>query len=94
MIDDISLWELFQVYISCVQELVPPQYESSDGETTEDDSSKIGLEIGEWAFDLPPPMSDDSDPDMSDLWVVEDSSLSEKRGRKISFLRYIPETLV
>ena len=73
----------------CSQELVPAQYGSSDGESSEDDSrSQVGLEIGEWAFDLPPPMSEDSDPDMSDLWVVEDSSLvSEKKGRKHSFLR-------
>ena len=74
----------------CFQELVPPQYRSSDGESSDDeDLSRVGLDTGEWAFDLPPPMSEDSDPDMSDLWVVEDGTLlSEKKGRKHSFLRY------
>ena len=79
--------------IPCFQELVPPQYESSDGESSEEDSDKVGLDIGEWAYDLPPPVMEESDPDMSDLWVVEDSTLlSERKGRKYSFLRYIHHT--
>ena len=84
------LKDIFHSVITpCSQELVPPQYESSDEVSSDDDSVKIGLGIGEWAFDVPQTAAEESDPDMSDLWVVEDRALvTEGRRRKYSLQRY------
>lgn len=74
--------------IPCFQELVPPQYDSSDGESSDDNSTRAGLDIGDWGFELPPATGEESDPDMSDLWVVEDSAVvAEGKGRKYSLRR-------
>lgn len=75
--------------ILCFQELVPPQYDSSEGESSDDNSTtRVGLDIGDWEFDLPPATAEESDPDMSDLWVVEDTAVvPERRGRKYSLRR-------
>ena len=69
--------------------MVPAQYRSSDDESSDGDSVKVGIGIGGWEFDVPQTTGEESDPDMSDLWVVEDSALAtERRGRKYSLLRY------
>ena len=70
------------------QELIPPQYASSVDDSSDDDEDKpdIGIEIGEWAYNLPP--VEEGEPDMSDLWVVEDTAMAaDSRGRKYTLKR-------
>ena len=68
-----------------LQELLPTGCEPSDSDASDSD---VVLEMGEWAYDLPPG-TEEPEPDLSDLWVVEDvvDMATKGKGKKYSFKR-------
>ena len=67
-----------------VQELLPPQFESSDSSDESDVSEQFGLTFDDpWTLGEPVPEKTD----MSDLWVTEDTMPLTERKRKYSVIR-------